>query len=47
MRNICSKKTKKMLAIFSAVATTMMFSGCSNSDQASYIEDDKGDKHGK
>ena len=47
MRNMCSKKTKKMLAIFSAVATTMMFLGCSNSDQASYIEDDNGDKHGK
>ena len=47
MRNMCSKKTKKILAIFSAVATTMMFSECSNSDQASYIEDDKGDKHGE
>ena len=44
MRNMCSKKTKKMLAIFSAVATTMMFSGCSNSDQASYIEDDNGER---
>ena len=40
-----SKKTKKMLAIFSAVATTMMFSGCSNSDQASYIEDDNGERY--
>ena len=47
MRNMCSKKTKKMLAIFSAVATTMMFLWCSNTDQASYIEDDKGDKHGE
>lgn len=45
MRNMCSKKTKKMLAIFSAVATTMMFSGCSNSDQASYIEDDNGERY--
>ena len=34
-----------MLAIFSAVATTMMFSGCSNSDQASYIEDDNGERY--
>lgn len=40
-----SKKTKKMLAIFSAIATTMMFSGCGNSDQASYIEDDNGEKY--
>lgn len=45
MRNMCSKKTKKMIAIFSAVATTMMFSGCSNSDQASYIEDDNGERY--
>lgn len=45
MRNMCSKKTKKMLAIFSAIATTMMFSGCSNSDQASYIEDDNGERY--
>ena len=45
MINMCSKKTKKMLAIFSAVATTMMFSGCSNSDQASYIEDDNGERY--
>lgn len=45
MRNMCSNKTKKMLAIFSAVATTMMFSGCSNSDQASYIEDDNGERY--
>ena len=45
MRNMYSKKTKKMLAIFSAVATTMMFSGCSNSDQASYIEDDNGERY--
>lgn len=36
-----------MIAIFSAVATTMMFSWYSNSDQALYIEDDKGDKHGE
>ena len=47
MRNMCSKKTKKMLAIFSAVAVTMMFSGCSKYDQAPYIEDDKGVKHGE
>ena len=45
MRNMCSKKTKKMIAIFSAVATTMMFSGCSNSDQVSYIEDDNGERY--
>ena len=45
MRNMYSKKTKKMIAIFSAVATTMMFSGCSNSDQASYIEDDNGERY--
>lgn len=45
MRNMYSKKTKKMLAVFSAVATTMMFSGCSNSDQASYIEDDNGERY--
>lgn len=45
MINMYSKKTKKMLAIFSAVATTMMFSGCSNSDQASYIEDDNGERY--
>ena len=45
MRNMWSKKTKKMIAIFSAVATTMMFSGCSNSDQASYIEDDNGERY--
>lgn len=45
MRNMYSKKTKKMLAIFSAVATTMMFSGCSNSDNASYIEDDNGERY--
>ena len=45
MRNMYSKKTKKMLAIFSAVATTMMFSGCSNSDQSSYIEDDNGERY--
>ena len=36
-----------MLAIFSAVAVTMMFSGCSKYDQAPYIEDDKGVKHGE
>ena len=46
MRNMCNKKTKKMLAIFSAVVTTMMFSRC-NSNQASYIEDNKGVKYGK
>ena len=40
-----SKKTKKMLAIFSAVATTMMFSGCSNFDNTSYIEDDNGERY--
>ena len=47
MRNMYSKKTKKMIAIFSAVATTMMFSVYSNPDNISYIEDDKGDKHGE
>lgn len=47
MRNMYSKKTKKMIAIFSAVATTMMFSGCSDPDNTSYIEDDKGVKYGE
>ena len=31
-----------MIAIFSAVVTTMMFSGCSDPDNTSYIENDKG-----